>query len=137
MAGRPNKPKPAATPGTARIPNTPGPLSDIEKKEWRRVCKDLNRLGLLDSADTGIIYLYCTTWGRLIKAQTEMTKSGIVVRTPSGAAQQNIYLPIINKASEQLNRFAQQLGLTPSARARINAQPGEETTGEDDDEVPT
>jgi P27 family predicted phage terminase small subunit len=108
------EPKPAAG-----VPTAPKHLTKLAKVEWKRVARHLAALGVLTHSDRGILAIYAQAWGRMAEAEEELAKSGTIIKSPSGYPIQNPWLAVAIKAAEQVNRFAQQLGLTPSSRSRI------------------
>lgn len=114
MAQRGRKPKPTAVkvlegnPGKRylgssepkpekKAPRCPSWLEDEAKKEWKRMAKQLEQLGILTEIDMAAFAGYCQQVPQVSIAQT--------------------YLKI-------MNRFCEQFGLTPSARSRIVADNG-------------
>ena len=122
----PSEPMPAPA-----LPVAPEHLSDEAKGEWKRVAEDLCRLGVLTEIDRVVLATYCQAYGRWIKAEAvlaEMARrdeltGGLMVRTIKGNAIQNPMVGIANKAMADVVRYATELGMTPSARTRIKADP--------------
>lgn len=121
------------------LPMPPPHLCDEAKVEWGRVASMLYALRLLSEADVAALTAYCQAWA-IHKQATEalnlMAKSdavtkGLLIKTTNGNAIQNPLLGIANKAANDMVRFAAEFGMTPSARARINAPKGEETQAQD------
>lgn len=121
------------------LPMPPPHLCDEAKVEWGRVASMLYALRLLSEADVAALTAYCQAWA-IHKQATEalnlMAKSdavtkGLLIKTTNGNAIQNPLLGIANKAANDMVRFAAEFGMTPSARARINAPKGEETQSQD------
>lgn len=114
----PNEPKPAGWVGD--------PPTDVVGEgltEWRRLQPILEGLGLLTSADRSAFVNYCRAWGRMLEAESQLAKLGLVVKAPSGYPLPNPYLSIQNKAYRQCFDFWLQYGMTPAARTRIQAEP--------------
>ena len=114
MATRGRKPKPTAmkelegNPGkhplntsepkpNKKAPACPKWLEPEAKKEWRRLAKQMEAIGILTEVDMAAFAGYCQQVPQVSIAQT--------------------YLKIMNK-------FAEQFGLTPSSRSRIIASDG-------------
>src|SRR3990167_4908977 len=72
----------------------PQDLSEVARKEWGRVARDLFDLGIV-------------------------TKLGTIIKTKKGNIIQNPYLAVENKAMEQMKAFMVELGLSPSSRSRV------------------
>ena len=85
---------------------------------------DLAGLGTLHQADRAVIAAHAVALARWAEAEGELRKLGLIVRSPNGFPQQSPYLPIVNKAIEQVLKTAAELGLTPVARARLAGKAG-------------
>jgi P27 family predicted phage terminase small subunit len=114
------------------LPMPPPHLSDEAKVEWGRVSEDLYRLGILTKIDRAALAAYCQAYGRWVRAElvlAEMAKrdelsGGLMVRTLNGNAIQNPMVGTANKAMADMVRYATDLGMTPSARSRVQVSPG-------------
>ena len=111
-----NEPKPKNT-----LPRCPIHLSKAARSEWRRLAKDLNKIGLLTQADRAIFALYCEAWARWLAAKKQFVEEGSqeVIETTRGNIIQNPLLGVINKLEDQIRKAIQELGLSPTSRARI------------------
>ena len=112
----PNEPKPAK-----KAPRCPAWLEDEAKKEWKRMGKTLEQMGLLTEMDMAAFAGYCQAYARWKEAEEFITQHGTIVRTPSGYWQQVPQVSIAQTYLKLMNRFAEQFGLTPASRSRIIA----------------
>lgn len=139
MAQRGRKPKPTAikvlegNPGKRQLnsseprpnkkaPRCPNWLEDEAKKEWKRMAKQLEHLGVLTEIDMAAFAGYCQAYARWKEAEEFITKHGTIVKTPSGYWQQVPQVSIAQTYLKIMNKFCEQFGLTPSSRTRINAE---------------
>lgn len=115
--------------------------------EWKRIGPELYRLGLISELDRAVFSQYCLAWARLQEAERaiqaealadarrrgkrKVNSAGLMILTSNGNLIQNPAVGIANVAASNVLRYARELGLTPSARTRIEARPTE-TTSEDD-----
>lgn len=107
----------------------PGMLPDAQA-EWDRVADDLVACGLVTIADLASLAVYCTAYGRWVQAERLLAAAaidnpeteGLTIETPNGAVIQNPLLGIRNKAAADLMKAAAELGMTPSARSRVQAK---------------
>jgi phage terminase, small subunit, putative, P27 family len=106
----------------ARAPKCPAWLENEAKKEWRRMCKQLEHLGILTEIDMAAFAGYCQAYARWKDAEEFITKHGTIVKTPSGYWQQVPQVSIAQTYLKIMNRFCEQFGLTPSSRSRINTE---------------
>ena len=126
------EPKPAPA-----LPAPPAFLSDEAKAEWTRTADRLYQLGILSKIDRAALGAYCQAYGRWEQAERALARMaerdavthGMMIKTTNGNAVQNPLLGTANKAMADMMRYAAEFGMTPSARARIKAEP----LGEEDD----
>lgn len=102
-----------------KVPKCPAWLDPGAKKEWRRMAKQLELLGILTEIDMAAFAGYCQAYARWKEAEEFITKHGTIVKTPSGYWQQVPQVSIAQTYLKIMNRFCEQFGLTPSARSRI------------------
>lgn len=110
--------EPAPAPVVEDIP-PPDWLDDEAKAEWLRVAPMLARNGLLTEMDVDALTAYCSAWVRWKKANAEIRRFGMIVKSPNGYPIQSPYLPIANKALLQMRSLMADFGMTPSARTRV------------------
>lgn len=111
------------------IPEPPPHLWEEAKAEWRLQCDQLYAVGLLTKLDRSVFGAYCQSyaqWARAIDILTGMADRdpatrGMIIKTKNGNHIQNPLVGIANKAARDMVRYAEQIGLTPSARSRIDA----------------
>ena len=111
---RKNEPKPTAT-----IPKCPEHLDKEAQAEWKRMAKELKPLGILTQLDKNIFAVYCQAFSTWAQATRKITEMGMVRVTKNGFTEQNPFLPIANKAKEQMMKALIEMGMTPSSRARV------------------
>ena len=121
-----NEPKPAR-----KAPACPKWLEPEAKKEWRRLAKKMEAMGVLTEVDMAAFAGYCQAYARWKEAEERITDRGLVIRTPSGYPQQVPYISIAQQYLRLMHQFAEQFGLTPAARSRIIA--GNDNNGSADD----
>ena len=117
---RRRKNEPTPEPG---IPSPPDLLAGEALKEWNRVTGELHKVGILSHLDLAVLSTYCQAWARWLDSEKNLAGTGPVVKAPSGYPMLNPWLTISNKALQQVQRLAGELGLTPSARTRIDVDP--------------
>lgn len=136
MAQRGRKPKPTAlkilegNPGRRPLNiNEPKPekkalkcpvwLEPEAKKEWRRMSKTLEAIGVLTEVDNAAFEGYCQAYARWKEAEEFLTKHGTIFKTPSGYIQQVPQVSIAQTYLKIMKDFCSEFGLTPAARSRI------------------
>lgn len=108
--------------------------------EWDRIVNDVVGSGLVTVADLAALAIYCTAFGRWVQAERLLATAaranpateGLTIETSSGNIIQNPLLGIRNKAASDLMKAAAELGMTPSARSRVQASaPSKQDPAED------
>ncbi len=121
-----NEPKPEK-----KAPSCPKWLEPEAKREWRRLAKDMEELGILTEEDRAAFASYCQAYARWREAEQVISEHGAIIRTPSGYLQQIPQVSIAQTYLKIMNKIAEQFGLTPASRSRIVA--GENVGGPIDD----
>lgn len=103
-----------------KAPKCPTWLEPEAKKEWRRVSKILENLGILTEIDLTAFAGYCQAYARWKEAEEFLTKHGTIFKTPSGYIQQVPQVSIAQTYLKIMKDFCTEFGLTPSARSRIH-----------------
>jgi P27 family predicted phage terminase small subunit len=116
-----NKFEPVPAPA---IPKCPAFLSGPERTEWNRVTKQLLELGLLAEIDRSLLAIYCMQWGTFLEASAQLKKKGrLTILTGTGSYMQDPLVGVRNQAAQQVVKIAELFGISPSARARVHADP--------------
>jgi P27 family predicted phage terminase small subunit len=110
-----NEPKPEK-----RAPNCPTWLEPEAKKEWRRMTKTLEAIGILTQVDATAFAGYCQAYARWREAEEFLSKHGTIFKTPSGYIQQVPQVSIAQTYLKIMKDFCSEFGLTPAARSRIS-----------------
>ena len=100
-------------------PKPPSWLDRTAKAEWNRLAPELERLGLLTSADMACFAFYCTSYATVVQCKRALKKLGTVQETPNGYIAARPEVAMINASMKAVKDFAIQFGFTPSARGRI------------------
>ena len=110
----------------ANIPDPPALLSEIGKKEWYKVTSQLFNLNMLHNIDLRLIEAYCNEISLYIETEMLLREKGRiqVFKNTDGTIKHAQAVPYQKIAKDALNtalKLATQFGLTPVARASINA----------------
>jgi P27 family predicted phage terminase small subunit len=129
---RTGEPEPPAV-----IPKCPSFLDKEAKKEWRRMAKELYDLGMITRIDRAVLAKYCESYSQWAQASRKIQAMGMIYKTPgkistvtlkNGTVKQtqtggfpmiNPYFSIANRAKEQMEKSAIEMGCTPSSRSRV------------------
>jgi P27 family predicted phage terminase small subunit len=100
----------------------PKHLDEEARREWRRLVRILTRMRVLTEADGIALATLCQAYSTLAKAQAQLSKTGIIFKTPNGYVQQNPLLKVVNQQAEIIIRHPREFGLTPASRSRLTAE---------------
>ena len=123
-----NEPKPLK-----KAPACPKWLEPEAKKEWKRLAKQMEAIGILTEVDMGAFASYCQAYARWKEAEEFLTQHGTIVRTPSGYWQQVPQVSIAQTYNKIMTKLATEFGLTPSSRSRIIAADGSKDSADEMD----
>ena len=118
LENRQDEPKPELG-----VPSPPAWLSREASAEWKRVTPELARIGVLAQIDRAILVGYVESWSDFHAAVQAVRDSGTIFTTPNGHIAKHPNVTVLNESRMAFLRFAQELGLSPSARARLAASP--------------
>ena len=117
--GTRDKRKNKQEPRPAGIALMPDWLSPVAQEEWARLSPELIRIGLLTSADETEFAIYCQAYAELIEAEFELVATGKTQVTKDGFCRKSPWLSVRDEAWKRLHQAAQQFGLTPASRSKI------------------
>jgi P27 family predicted phage terminase small subunit len=123
-----NQREPKAPPSGPRPPST---LNDDARNEWRRIAKQLLKMGVLSVIDRGALAAYCDAYAQWLAASRGIKQlaergdpfGGLLSKTTNGNIIQNPLVGIRSKARSDMVRFAAEFGMTPSGRSRVQVDP--------------
>lgn len=125
-----NEPKPEK-----KAPKCPAWLEPGAKKEWRRMSKTLEAIGVLTQVDATAFAGYCQAYARWKEAEEFLSKHGTIFKTPSGYIQQVPQVSIAQTYLKIMKDFCSEFGLTPSARSRISVLTAEGSSDDPMEEI--
>lgn len=113
----------------------PGPLAadcppeltdPVARAEWDRVAPGLISSGQVTTVDRAMLIGYCQKWAQWQAIETAAAVHPFIVKGPHGHPIPNPALGLAFKAYNLLLRSAAELGMTPSARSRVQVAPSGE-----------
>jgi len=93
------------------------------RREWRRVARMLQRLGVYRTTDRAALAAYCQSWGRYVQVEKILREEGMTFETDKGYVGQRPEVGMSHKYLALVKSLAQELGLTPASRPRVKAEP--------------
>ena len=97
----------------------PAHLTGVAKTEWRRLYSELKAMGLITRVDRASLAAYCQAYARWVKYELVLQEKGELYKTASGSITTSPALWIVNKALDQMHKFAVEFGFTPASRSRL------------------
>jgi P27 family predicted phage terminase small subunit len=104
------------------IPKMPKHLDAGARREWSSITVELEKLGLIADVDKSVVAMYCVIYSRWEYAETKIKQlkdSGLIESTPNGYKQISVWLQIANRCMDQMKGLLPEIGLSPSARAKV------------------
>lgn len=110
------------------VPECPEHLNEAARAEWDRLAPQLCELRVLSDLDAAALGAYCQTFARWADAERHVQEGGAVIQTPNGCLQVNPWLSVCHESLRQMRAYLVELGLTPSARTRLQVAPPKPTS---------
>ena len=111
----------------AAAPSCPAVLKGEARAEWKRQCRQLERMRVVTEADRAALAAYCEAWGEFAALLKKIADTDYEAAIAKG------YVNAKNRAAERVVRYAQQFGFTPAARARVRAEGPKKADDQGDD----
>ena len=106
------RPRPAA-------PVAPSWLDAEAKAEWKRLAPELEKLGLLTVLDRAAFAVYCCIWSDFKMLSEIIEREGAVIEGHRGVPRKHPLLPALHQAMDGVRVWAQEFGMTPLSRTRL------------------
>lgn len=101
------------------LPNPPHFFDAIAAFEWNRIGHELIEKGLLTQGDMGAFTMYCLNCARVAACEVILKARGMTYITDQGYEMARPEVSIARQCGAEVRKFAQEFGLTPSARSRV------------------
>lgn len=108
-------------------------VDDVAKKEWRRIVKELKKIGIIGNLDIANIGGYCNAFANYVKATGILkqqsyyvereTRNGIIVV-------KNPMVDIQKSYADEMRRFASLCGMTVDSRLKAASAKTKDTESE-------
>jgi P27 family predicted phage terminase small subunit len=104
-------------------PTMPKHLDPDARRAWRHLCPMLLRVRILTEVDGNTLAAYCQVYSTWKQLREQINKKGVgalLMKTPKGNLQQSPLFTMERDCINQLASLGRELGLSPSARTRVN-----------------
>ena len=98
-------------------------LSGGAREKWEELALRLHNLGLLTEIDLDCFAAYCTSWSNWRSAEDSVKEHGATTKAQSGYVQVSAHCTRARNHLAEIIKLGALLGLSPSARTRVEAQP--------------
>jgi P27 family predicted phage terminase small subunit len=98
-------------------------LSERATQKWDELALRLHGLGLLTEIDLDVFAMYCHTWDRWRSSEEQVEKHGAITVAQSGYEAVSPHVTRAKNHLAELMKLSGLLGLSPSARSRVEAVP--------------
>lgn len=105
-------------------PECPDEVSDPVREIWDYTVGELDAMGIAHACDRDTLLCYCEAVVAHRRASAIVAKSGVVMKGLHGGVVRNPALIVQRDSAALIRAFAQEFGLTPSARTRIESKDG-------------
>jgi P27 family predicted phage terminase small subunit len=118
-------PENEATPNLASQNQLKAPdwLSERATAKWNELALRLQSLGLLTEIDLDVFATYCVSWSNWREAEECIEKYGATTKAQSGYEAVSPHVTRAKNHLAELIKLSGLLGLSPSARSRIEVSP--------------
>ena len=103
------------------MPSCPRELSDIAKREWKRIVHELHKLGMMTAIDRAALAGYCAVYGDFIEAEARIRQVGNLRKGSDGEVKISPLFRMRNTALDLMHRYLIEFGMSPSSRSRVKA----------------
>ena len=108
----------------------PDHLGEIARTKYIQLAETLSEIGVLKVTDLDVLACYCQAYEEVRELTEEVKKAPKVIEYGTGNRKIHPNVVLLREANKQLLLLARELGLTPSARTRIEVQPDEKSHDE-------
>jgi len=116
--------------GLKRVPAPPRTVPKDMHGEWKVLAADLTGRGLLTTAMLSVLETYLGAVWLARECRAALAADGVVVRGAAGLPKPHPAGAMLKNANETIARLAEELGITPSSRARPGIR-GQEKRADD------
>lgn len=107
-------------------PQMPEDVSEAAQWKWLETTDLMRQMGTLSVAYSDLLRLYCETWDTYTEARKKVRQLGaafvfIDPETKKPSQKPNPWERVMRQAQQNLVRMQTELGLTPSAKSRLQA----------------
>lgn len=112
------------------LPICPDEASENVRSIWDHTVRELDAMHLAHAADRDALFCYCDAVATHRRATEIINQSGLLIRGQKGNMVRNPMVQVQRDAAQTVRNFAQEFGLTPSSRARIESKTDDDSDAE-------
>lgn len=115
--------------GVANVPAPPAWFDMVAKAKYLELAEILVAMRVLTAADVDHLAAYCSAYSRWCKSERELKRDGEVVTHKNGVDGRSHWLAVSEAALDRMAKSGAELGLSPTARARLKVSAGVKNDG--------
>jgi P27 family predicted phage terminase small subunit len=127
----------ANEPVASGMPTCPLWVKDKDlRKEFLKLAKQLNRMGVVGTVDRNVLTRYCLTWSRwkrVVEALMQNIGAEIMVFKDDNGTVKMLQVSALHSVerslAEALGRMENAMGMNPASRSRISMMPAKQEEG--------
>lgn len=119
VSHRPIPPVVEFSPKITRVPDPPEELAEEGRALWRQVVPWLVEVNAVQQVDLPAIFAMCVSWQTAERARKVLDEQGWFILGSVGQMTAHPAVAIMQGAHDRFLRFAQDFGLTTTARTRL------------------
>jgi P27 family predicted phage terminase small subunit len=103
------------------LPEPPEDISPDVLKVWDYTVAQLSHMGIVSTADRDALFCYCQAVVSHRQASAILARTPVLIKGALGGMVRNPALAVARDSAYTIRQFAQEFGLTPSARTRVES----------------
>ena len=104
------------------LPPAPDYLGEAAKKEWKRLGKELIKMGVISKASITCLGAYCSHFEQWVNAYRIVIEQGSFFTAPNGEVKQHPALSVVTKQLDSMRKWMNELGVTPSSMSGLRVK---------------
>lgn len=104
-------------------PDCPDYVKGAAKREWTRVCRELEHMKILASIDRAMLVAYCLAWGTYDDANRDIARNGLIFKLENGYESVRPIVKIRDQAEKRLLTLCREFGFSPASRSKVKVPP--------------
>ncbi len=114
-----------------KIPRCPTNLDADARTEWKRIGRELAKIGLVSEIDRATLTIYCQAWSDFRRARRHLLCDSDFVCRGTHVDVPSAWKRLSDEALKQIRQCCSEFGLSPAARVRLATETKPEGSNDD------